>query len=211
MSTNSRTDHFFIYPQDKNGKHLGVTICVVLRDGRMYHGEALCSENDQFNKKVGRELSFERAIFEYNKDSQYKDLLEPDSCPGCESDYDDITDNLITESELISKVRTKKETWALIYEDFDKSLYQVEYYKAQLLKGSPSTVIEVSAHPADASWSAHVRNKPMFSIIDDGDGVDLNIDGSSQYLSYSNFQDIANIYKLWKKNLNQTSKFKRLK
>ena len=68
MSTNSRQDHFFIYPSDKDGNYYGMTICVILREGRMYHGEALCSKKDQFQKSVGRKLSLARAEEQYTKD-----------------------------------------------------------------------------------------------------------------------------------------------
>ena len=57
----NRKDHYFIYPRDKNGKRTGHTICIVLRDGCMFHGETLCGEKDQFSKKQGRLISFDRA------------------------------------------------------------------------------------------------------------------------------------------------------
>ena len=72
MSKDSRTSHFYIYPKDKNGKHTGHTICVILREGRMFHGECLCSLNDQFNKETGRKLSLERAEAEYFKNKGFE-------------------------------------------------------------------------------------------------------------------------------------------
>lgn len=63
----NRQDHFFIYPKDKKGKRLGNTICVILRDGSMFQGEAICSPEDQFNRKTGRMLSFQRALDEYTR------------------------------------------------------------------------------------------------------------------------------------------------
>jgi hypothetical protein len=56
-----QTDKFFIYPKDKDGNHTGHTICVISVNGRMYQGIALCNKNDQFSKKIGQELSEERA------------------------------------------------------------------------------------------------------------------------------------------------------
>lgn len=61
----NRSDYYFIYPRNKNGKRTGHCICVLLRENKMFHGEALCSENDQFSKKQGRLLSFERAEAAY--------------------------------------------------------------------------------------------------------------------------------------------------
>jgi hypothetical protein len=237
MSTNSRTDHFFIYPKDKNGKYLGVTICVVLRDGRMYHGEAICSKNDQFNKSVGRELSFERAIFEYNRDSDYLNSEELDRCPGCypedlevkygnqefanPSDDTDTeedcssteTDYYTTEDDSTSKTLEKKETWMMSYDkSSDKQLYQVEQSKVKLPYTSyVSTMIEVSPHPADGGWSAKAQGKVMHSLMDDGNGVDLTLFEKKQRLSYSDFEDIANMYKLWRKLQKQSVKFKKVK
>lgn len=66
MSGN-RADHYFIYPRDKRGERTGHTICVILRDGNMFHGETLCSDGDQFSKKQGRLLSFDRAVASYKR------------------------------------------------------------------------------------------------------------------------------------------------
>lgn len=62
-----KRDHFFIYPEDKNGKKTGHTICILLgvdKDGkpRAYYGISLCSEKDQFEYVTGRQLSLTRAI-----------------------------------------------------------------------------------------------------------------------------------------------------
>jgi hypothetical protein len=51
----------YIYPKDKFGKPSGHTICVIVKNDRIYTGEALCHSNDQFNKKEGRRLSYFRA------------------------------------------------------------------------------------------------------------------------------------------------------
>lgn len=56
-----RDDSFFIYPKNKNGKRTGHCIAVILRDGLMFEGTSLCSENDQFSKKEGRLIAFNRA------------------------------------------------------------------------------------------------------------------------------------------------------
>lgn len=58
----NRTDHFFIYPKGTDGHPTGNTICVLLREGKMYHGEAICSDDDQFDKKIGREIAYDRAV-----------------------------------------------------------------------------------------------------------------------------------------------------
>lgn len=58
---NSRTTHYFIYPRDKAGKRTGQTICILLHEGKMFHGISTCSEEDQFCKKTGREVALQRA------------------------------------------------------------------------------------------------------------------------------------------------------
>lgn len=55
-------EQYFIYPRDKSGKRTGHTICVLIKDGKIFHGTALCSGTDQFSRKVGRELATERAL-----------------------------------------------------------------------------------------------------------------------------------------------------
>lgn len=55
-------EQYFIYPRDKSGKRTGHTICVLIRDGKIFHGTALCSGTDQFARKTGRILATERAI-----------------------------------------------------------------------------------------------------------------------------------------------------
>lgn len=60
-------NHFFLYPEDKNGKKTGHTICIYTghdRDGssKVYYGMALCSANDQFSYKKGRLLAYSRAL-----------------------------------------------------------------------------------------------------------------------------------------------------
>lgn len=64
---NSRTDHYFIYCKDNKNRYTGTTICVLLRNGMMYHGESFCSEQDQFSKKVGRAIAFARAEQAFEK------------------------------------------------------------------------------------------------------------------------------------------------
>ena len=63
----NRKDHYFIYLKDKNGNRTGHTICVIIRDNMIFHGITICSASEQFNKKVARQLSFERALQQYNR------------------------------------------------------------------------------------------------------------------------------------------------
>ncbi len=56
-----RTKEFYIYPKTKHNKRTGHVICVILRDGCMFQGIALCAEEDNFSYKLGRQLSKERA------------------------------------------------------------------------------------------------------------------------------------------------------
>lgn len=57
---------FFIYPKDKDGKLLKQTHCVIHRQGRAFHGVAICAPDDEFVKSVGRSLSLERAEQAFN-------------------------------------------------------------------------------------------------------------------------------------------------
>ncbi len=62
-----RDNHYFIYPVDEKKKKTGHTICVILRDGMIFHGISLCSKKDNFSKKEGRLLAFDRAMKEYTE------------------------------------------------------------------------------------------------------------------------------------------------
>lgn len=53
--------HYYIYPKDKHGNKTGHTICVLIKDGKIFHGMSLCSAEDQFAYTKGRELSLVRA------------------------------------------------------------------------------------------------------------------------------------------------------
>ncbi len=54
-------EHYYIYTRNKHGKLTGHTICVLLKEGKIFHGVANCSETDQFSKKTGRKLALQRA------------------------------------------------------------------------------------------------------------------------------------------------------
>ena len=60
-----RSDHYFIYVRDSEGNFTGNTICVMVRENKVFHGEARCSKQDQFSKKEGRLLAYERALDSY--------------------------------------------------------------------------------------------------------------------------------------------------
>lgn len=60
-------NYFFIYTKDKHNKRTGHTICILMGldkagQSRAYYGMSLCSEQDQFSYKVGRELALQRAL-----------------------------------------------------------------------------------------------------------------------------------------------------
>ena len=61
----NRKNHYFIYPRDMHGVRTGHTLCIILRDGMMFHGETLCGPKDQFSKKEVRLIAFERAEAAY--------------------------------------------------------------------------------------------------------------------------------------------------
>jgi hypothetical protein len=53
------------YPKFPNGKKTGNTICVLVREGRLFLGEAVLSHPDQFCKQTGREIAKARAEQSY--------------------------------------------------------------------------------------------------------------------------------------------------
>lgn len=63
----SRKDHYYIYPVSKKNERTGHTICVLVRDGKIFHGITLCSKKDQFSYVKGRQLAKSRAIEAYNR------------------------------------------------------------------------------------------------------------------------------------------------
>lgn len=64
----NRDDHYYIYVRDKNGNRVtGHTICVLVRDGKIFHGTAICSDKDQFSYETGRKLALEKALGTYNR------------------------------------------------------------------------------------------------------------------------------------------------
>jgi hypothetical protein len=62
-----RKNFYFIYPEDKQGRKTGHTICVinkedpVTKEVKTFHGIALCGPEDQFEYVIGRDLAYERA------------------------------------------------------------------------------------------------------------------------------------------------------
>jgi len=60
-------EHYYIYTRDKHGKLTGHTICVMQKDGKIFHGVANCSEEDQFEYKRGRKLALDRANAAYER------------------------------------------------------------------------------------------------------------------------------------------------
>lgn len=65
-------EHYYIYPRDKRGNKTGHTICVIQKDGKIFHGIANCSQGDQFEYEKGRKISLERALACYEKHLQRK-------------------------------------------------------------------------------------------------------------------------------------------
>lgn len=58
---------FFIYPKDRDGNRMDLTICVINKGGRMYQGQALLGSGDTFSYETGRKLAYKRALAAYNK------------------------------------------------------------------------------------------------------------------------------------------------
>ena len=60
----------YFYPKDKKGVKTGHTIAVLVRGSKVFFGEAICSPEDNFNKKIGRMLSSQRALESYLRSSE---------------------------------------------------------------------------------------------------------------------------------------------
>lgn len=60
-SLSSRSSQYYIYPKNKEGKRTGQTLCVLLHDGRIFHGLSTCSDKDQFCRDTGRQIALSRA------------------------------------------------------------------------------------------------------------------------------------------------------
>ena len=60
-------EDYYIYVKDKNGKRTGTVICIIEREGLQFHGEAICSEQDQFCRKTGKTISKGRAEARYKR------------------------------------------------------------------------------------------------------------------------------------------------
>lgn len=50
-----------VYAHVKYGGFNIGTICITNIQGKMFHGNSLCSPEDQFNKKIGRDIAYRRA------------------------------------------------------------------------------------------------------------------------------------------------------
>ena len=61
------SEPFYIYPKDLKGNYTGHSICVIHDGERAYQGISLCSPEDNFDKKVGRQLSLSRAMEAYKR------------------------------------------------------------------------------------------------------------------------------------------------
>lgn len=78
---NRQEDTYYIHPKDKDGKYYGITICVLVKDGIIFHGQSTVGSGDQFSKKVGRELSHQRAIAAYEKNKTWLTYMFKDGLP----------------------------------------------------------------------------------------------------------------------------------
>lgn len=64
---NNRETEAWHYPKNKDGTRTGTTICVLVRDERIFIGEARLGGVDQFNRKTGMAISKGRAERSYER------------------------------------------------------------------------------------------------------------------------------------------------
>lgn len=67
-----------VYAHVKYGEFNIGTICIANIQGKMFHGNSLCSPEDQFNRKIGRDIAYRRAYENtwLNIPEEYKKLFD---------------------------------------------------------------------------------------------------------------------------------------
>lgn len=73
MLMNMKETEAYHYSKNNQGKRTGSTVCIIVRDGHIFVGEAVCSPEDTFSRKVGRELARGRAEARHQR---YRNKIE---------------------------------------------------------------------------------------------------------------------------------------
>ena len=135
-----------VYAHVKYGGFNIGTICIANIQGKMFRGASLCSPEDQFSKKVGREIAYRRAYEStwLNIPKEYKKVFD--------ETYDylvGIADRKLFEKKKFEEVKSRKEEpkypyLAEYFYEGGMSMYKglkvlfVGKNKAIVIKNSPS-------------------------------------------------------------------------
>ena len=57
----------FVYPLNKEKRPSDYTVAVLVVDNRIFTGSACCGPLDRYNKKVGRQIAYDRAQDAYER------------------------------------------------------------------------------------------------------------------------------------------------
>jgi hypothetical protein len=192
----------YIYSKKANGSTTGVISCVLIAEDKIFTGSAVCSENDKYNHKVGKQLALERAQQAYerwkanckkNKKAKKSKSTKP---KGVVAHYVSIND---------------KKTYA----NGDDSFYKTTSYKNPTYHGYDK--VEVSQSKLDKS--ALHPDVPSTTIQSDGNGLQVEIESkifnnkpydNKFYLSYSTAVELELALQKYHQSL-KYSKFKRVK
>ena len=188
---NKESKPYFIYPKDKDGNYSKQTICIIYRDGRPFEGTALCHEDDEFNKKVGRALALERAEAAYKK----------------------VSSNFQRAGKKPAQRKVVKVAHYLSIADKTKYPNDVDtIYKVRTKTDNGLHTIEVGASELDNNWTS--PGKMYVRLAEDGNGILVSSLSLSEpqefYLDYSMAHDLHLGLQKWHR-LQKSAKFKRLK
>jgi hypothetical protein len=147
----ARRDCYYHYPKDKNGKYTGHTLCMLLKDGLIYHGEALCASEDHFTKSIGRKLAYERAIEAYEA-SKRRSM-----------------------NKVTKKVKSKVK---VAHYNTSAKGYESYKLKTKLISNKTNDMrLEVWSSEKDKNW---VGSYNFLNLKDDGNGVSFKFESGKE-------------------------------
>ena len=190
---NPSLEPFFIWPKDKNGKSTRYCICVILRDGEMYQGTALCSEEDQFSKAEGRSISLARALAAYEKCLKARNTKKLPK-----------NGKKVTVGHYSSICKGFPE---------DKSIYKLKTTKTLTESGATTlTKVELTPSSKDKKWTNYAHKEVKTAISENGNEVTITVNGKEQCLDYCGVHNLHMALTLWyRKTKEQQYKFKKVK
>ena len=129
----------------------------------MYHGEALASKDDQFERSIGRAISWERATMAADKDESYtitKMLQEAETLTVPESDE-------VKKPVKYDTVNTSH--WAELYHKELMCIYAVESYTL----AEDIQKVKIKTSKLDPSWSN--PDSTFVTLTNTGNNYNINL------------------------------------